>query len=167
MALGLGQPEQEDLMRHLVLRMMLGFIVVAAGVPAAAQAQTADAASLLVRATRALDLKEIERLQRAYGYYIDHSDWDNVVDLMSDDAEVEYAVSGVYVGKKSIRALLYSIGYGQRGLRPRQLREHTQLQPVITLSADGRTARARWRALVLLGQFQEYARWQIGPYETG
>jgi hypothetical protein len=70
------------------------------------------------------------------------------------------------VGKKSIRGLLYAIGYGQRGLKPRQLREHTQLQPVITLSADGRTARARWRAVVLLGQFNEYARWQIGPYEN-
>src|SRR5688572_5914797 len=153
-------------MRHLLLRMMLGLMVASAGVPAAAQTQTADAASLLVRATRALDLKEIERLQRAYGYYIDHSDWDNVVDLMSDDAQVEYSASGVYVGKKSISALLYSIGYGQRGLLPRQLREHTQLQPVITLSTDGRTAHARWRALVLLGQYQEYARWQIGPYDT-
>ena len=107
-------------MRHLVLRIMLVFMVVSAGVPAAAQAQaqTADAASLLVRATRALDLKEVERLQRAYGYYIDHSDWDNVVDLLSDDAEVEYAASGVYVGKKSISALLYAIGYGERGLQP-------------------------------------------------
>jgi hypothetical protein len=158
--------KQENLMRHVVLRMMLGIMVLSAGVPAAAQTQRVDAASLLVRATRALDLKEIERLQRAYGYYIDQSDWDNVVDLMSDDAEVEYAASGLYVGKKSIRALLYAIGYGKRGLQPRQLREHTQLQPVITLSADGRTARARWRALVLLGQYQEYARWQAGPYET-
>ena len=95
---------------------------------------------LLVRAERALDLKEIERLQRAYGYYIDHSDWDNVVDLLTEDATAEYGQSGIYVGKASIRALLYGIGYGQRGLLPQQLREHTQLQPVVTLSPDGRTA---------------------------
>jgi hypothetical protein len=131
-----------------------------------AAAPATDVSALLQRAGQALDLKEIERLQRSYGYYIDHSDWDNVVDLLTDDATVEYGQSGVYVGKKSIRALLYAIGYGQRGLLPQQLREHTQLQPVITLSADGSTARARWRAVVMLGQFQQYARWQIGPYEN-
>jgi hypothetical protein len=129
-------------------------------------ADTADVSQLLQRAERAIDIKEIERLQRSYGYYIDSSDWDNVVDLLTEDATAEYALAGVYVGKKSIKALLYGVGYGQRGLRPKQLREHTQLQPVITLAADGKSARGRWRAVVLLGQFEEYARWQIGPYEN-
>jgi hypothetical protein len=129
-------------------------------------AATVDFRDIERRAVRALDIKEIERLQRSYGYYIDQSDWDNVVDLLTDDATAEYGLSGVYAGKKSIRGLLYGIGYGKRGLRPQQLREHTQLQPVITLSADGATARGRWRAIVLLGQFQEYGRWQIGPYEN-
>ena len=131
-----------------------------------AGAAPATVSTLLQRAEHANDLKEIERLQRAYGYYIDQSDWDNVVDLLTDDATAEYAVSGVHVGKASIRGLLYAIGYGKRGLQPQQLREHTQLQPVITISPDGRTARGRWRALVLLGQFQQYARWQVGPYEN-
>jgi hypothetical protein len=144
-----------------LLAVLLGF----SGACAVA-AEPATVGQLLDRAQRALDLKEIERLQRSYGYYIDHSDWDNVVDLLSDDATAEYAVSGVYVGKQSIRALLYAIGYGKRGLREQQLREHTQLQPVITLSADGKTARGRWRALVLLGQFNQYGRWQAGPYEN-
>lgn len=145
-----------------LLAMLLWALAVAPLAPAA----ELPARDLLQRAERALDLKEIERLQRAYGYYIDGSDWDNVVDLLTDDATAEYALAGVYVGKASIKALLYGIGYGQRGLRPQQLREHTQLQPVITLSPDGRTARGRWRAVVLLGQYQEYARWQIGPYEN-
>jgi hypothetical protein len=133
---------------------------------ASAAAEGSAGADLLQRAERALDLKEIERLQRSYGYYIDGSDWDNVVDLLTEDATAEYALAGVYVGKASIKALLYGIGYGKRGLRPQQLREHTQLQPVITLSSDGKTAKGRWRAVVLLGQFGEYARWQIGPYEN-
>lgn len=138
--------------------------VVAAAAQAAPAPRPATAGDLLRRAERALDLKEIERLQRAYGYYIDQSDWDNVLDLMTDDVRVEYSQSGVYVGKPSVRRLLYAIGYGRRGLLPQQLREHTQLQPVITLSEDGRSARARWRAVVLLGQWQQYARWQVGPY---
>ena len=141
-------------------------LALAAPVMSSAAAPATDVSALLQRAGQALDLKEIERLQRSYGYYIDHSDWDNVVDLLTEDATAEYGQSGVYVGRKSIRGLLYAIGYGQRGLLPQQLREHTQLQPLITLSADGSTARARWRAVVMLGQFQQYARWQIGPYEN-
>jgi len=150
-------------MRTLLLRIC--GVLALAGTPLLNAAQPA-AEQLLQRAQAALDLKDIERLQRSYGYYIDHSDWDNVVDLLTDDATAEYAQSGVYVGKPSIRGLLYAIGYGQRGLKPQQLREHTQLQPVITLAPDGRTARGRWRALVLLGQFNEYGRWQAGPYEN-
>ncbi len=73
--------------------------------------------------------------------------------------------AGVFVGKAHARALLYAIGYGKSGLQPQQLREHVQLQPVISLAADGQSAKGRWRALVLLGQFHEYARWQTGPYE--
>jgi hypothetical protein len=152
-------------MRPFVLRILFaGLLALLPSLSPAAGAANYDA--LAQRAQAALDLKDIERLQRSYGYYIDQSDWDNVVDLLTDDAIAEYALSGVYVGKKSIRGLLYAIGYGQRGLRPQQLREHTQLQPVVTLSPDGRTARGRWRALVLLGQFNDYARWQAGPYEN-
>jgi len=78
---------------------------------------------------------------------------------------MEYGPAGVFVGKAHARALLYAIGYGKSGLRPQQLREHVQLQPLISLAPDGQSAKGRWRALVLLGQFHEYARWQTGPYE--
>ncbi len=150
-------------MRYIAL---LTVLLGVTGACAASAAEPATVNQLLQRAQAALDLKQIENLQRSYGYYIDHSDWDNVVNLLTDDATAEYAQSGVYVGKKSIRALLYAIGYGKRGLLPQQMREHTQLQPVITLSPDGKTAHGRWRAVVLLGQFNEYARWQVGPYEN-
>src|SRR5690606_1344983 len=136
---------KEVAMQTFVLRMVTGLILctLGAGVGVVQAATPATADQLLQRAERALDLKEIERLQRAYGYYIDRSDWDNVLDLLTEDATAEYALSGVYVGKASIRRLLYGIGYGRLGLLPGQLREHTQLQPVITLSEDGRTARGR------------------------
>lgn len=123
-------------------------------------------ATLENQVTRVRDVNEIKRLQRAYGYYIDRSEWDEVVDLMTDDATAEYGNAGVYAGKESIRALFYGIGYGERMLQPQQLREHIQLQPVITLSESGETAKGRWRGLVILGQYEEYARWQEGPYEN-
>ena len=144
----------------------LSALLTVVGTARAAPPPAPDIVSLEQRATQLQDIADIERLQRAYGYYLDRSDWDNVVDLLTDDATLEYGNAGVYVGKAHARALLYAIGYGKAGLLPQQLREHTQLQPVITLGLDGRTAKGRWNALVLLGQYQQYARWQTGPYEN-
>jgi ketosteroid isomerase-like protein len=129
-----------------------------------ANAATAD--QLLTRAQRLADTVEIKRLQSEYGYYLDRSDWDAVLDLFTDDVVAEYGNSGVYRGKDHVRGLLYAIGYGKSGLRVGQLRDHIQLQPVIDLAPDGQSARGRWKALVLLGQYGEYARWQTGPYEN-
>jgi ketosteroid isomerase-like protein len=131
----------------------------------AANPSTPNIAQLERQATQLADIEAVKRLQRAYGYYLDHSDWDNIVDLLTDDATLEYGPAGVFVGKAQARALLYAIGYGKSGLRPQQLREHVQLQPVINIAPDGQSAKGRWRAIVLLGQFHEYARWQTGPYE--
>lgn len=151
------------LSRHLAA--VLAGAAALAGSPGSS-ASTPGLTALEQRATRVQDIEDIKRLQCAYGYYLDRSDWDNVVDLLTDDATLEYGTAGVYVGKAHARALLYAIGYGKAGLKPQQLREHMQLQPVITLAPDGIHAKGRWRGLVLLGQYKQYARWQTGPYEN-
>jgi len=102
--------------RGLLTRLGAGLLAICMAQLVVAAQPASDVDRLLVRAERAMDLKEIERLKRSYGYYIDHSDWDNVVDLLTEDATAEYGQSGIYVGKASVRALLYGIGYGQRGL---------------------------------------------------
>ena len=132
----------------------------------ATRASDRSADMLLARAEHVQDVAEIKRLQSIYGYYLDRSDWDAVVDLLTDDVTAEYGSSGVYIGKAHVKALLYGIGYGKSGLRVGQLRDHIQLQPVIDVAPDGQTARGRWKALVLLGQYGDYARWQTGPYEN-
>src|SRR5581483_1012743 len=134
-----------------------------------ANARAADSAKidqLLLRAQHLADTDEIKRIQCEYGYYLDRSDWDAVLDLFTDDIVAEYGNSGVFRGKEHVRALLYAIGYGKSGLRVGQLRDHIQLEPVIDVAPDGQSARGRWKALVLLGQYGEYARWQTGPYEN-
>ena len=135
-------------------------------VPSTVFASSLSANTLLLRAERVQAAAEIKRLQSIYGYYLDRSDWDAVVDLLTDDVTAEYGSSGVYIGKEHVKAMLYAIGYGKSGLRVGQLRDHIQLQPVIDVAADGQTAKGRWKALVLLGQYGDYARWQTGPYEN-
>jgi ketosteroid isomerase-like protein len=135
-------------------------------VPTARATDAVNVDQLLARAQHLADTVEIKRLQSMYGYYLDRSDWDAVLDLFTDDVVAEYGNSGVYRGKDHVRALLYGIGYGKSGLRVGQLRDHIQLQPIIDVAPDGQSARGRWKALVLLGQYGDYARWQTGPYEN-
>lgn len=112
------------------------------------------------------DIKAIKILQRAYGYYVDQALWDEVADLFTDDASAEFAKGGVYQGKDRIRTFLYKLGNDKTGLTDGQLNEHIQLQPVVHISEDGMTAKARWRALILAGQYGERAVWGEGPYEN-
>ena len=59
---------------------------------------------LQARITRLSDIKEIERLQKIYGYYQDYGEWQKIVDLFTDDGpSVEEADWGVYMGKAGIR----------------------------------------------------------------
>ena len=122
--------------------------------------------TLQAKAQRIKDSNDIKRLQRAYGYYLDEAMWDELSDLFSDDASVEYARDGLYRGKDRIREYFYRLGNMRSGLEEGQLNEHFQLMPVITLSEDGMTARGRWRAVILAGRFQEAALWGEGPYEN-
>src|ERR1700754_122460 len=88
--------------------------------PASMATSPSDAATvdqLMVRAQRLADTVEIKRLQCEYGYYLDRSDWDAVLELFTDDVSAEYGNSGVFRGREHVRALLYAIGYGKSGLR--------------------------------------------------
>jgi hypothetical protein len=124
-------------------------------------------AALEQRRARVEDVKDIERLQRAYGYYIDQALWDQAADLFANDATIEIGLDGVYVGKDRIRRYLYALGGGRTGLREGQLNEHLQLMPVITVAPDGESAKGRWRGLIMAGRLGgEDAVWGEGPYEN-
>ncbi len=123
-------------------------------------------AHLEAEATRLKDVSDIKRLQRAYGYYLDAAQWDQMADLFADDGTIEIGLDGVYAGKERIREYLHTLGGGQVGLRQGQLNEHMLLQPVIDVAPDGRTAKGRWRALIMAGEYHETALWGEGPYEN-
>src|SRR5436190_1564405 len=78
-------------------------------------------------------------------------------------AAIEFAQQGVYLGKARIEAFLKASG---AKLLPGELRETPVMQPVIDVAADGLSARARWRSLVLAGAHGQDGRWQEGPYEN-
>jgi hypothetical protein len=123
-------------------------------------------AALEQRKTRIEDVNAIERLQAAYGYYVDRALWDEVANLFADDGTIEIGLDGVYVGRERVREYLYALGGGSQGLPDGRLSEHLQVMPVITLAPDGLSAKARWRAITLTGELGREAFWGEGPYEN-
>jgi hypothetical protein len=129
-------------------------------------AAAAKLAALEQRHSLIADAKDIKRLQRAYGYYVDEALWDEVVDLFTADGTIELGLDGIYVGKERVREYLYALGGGKAGLAAGELNEHFQLMPVVTVAPDGTTAKARWRELILAGRLGESAIWGEGPHEN-
>jgi hypothetical protein len=121
---------------------------------------------LKTEADRIEDVRALKRLQRAYGYYVDQRMWNQAADLFAPQGTIEIGLDGVYVGQKRVRQYLFALGGGIEGLRHGQLNEHLLLQPVVHIAGDGRTAKARWRALIMAGQFGESAFWGEGVYEN-
>ena len=109
---------------------------------------------------------EICNLQRIYGYYLDKALYAELVDLMTDDVSLEYSGRGVYLGKTHARELMKMMPGGQQGLTYGHLQNHLQLQGVVHVSEDGRTAKGRWRALIMMGELDRSAQWQEATYEN-
>jgi hypothetical protein len=120
-------------------------------------------AALAEEARRLEDIVAIHRIQRAYGYYIDKGFWSEAADLFAADATLEVGVDGVYRGRERIRQAIVRYGDGTDGTGPGlpfgQFNHHMQLQPVVTIADAGDMALARWRELVLLGEYEVSAHW--------
>ncbi len=109
--------------------------------PASAQGLTvlAKQLSALEHRVRQLnDAADVQNLQHSYGFYTDRKLWDDVADLFSSDATAEFGKQGVYVGKASIRRALDQFG----ALHAGELNDQLQLETVVTMAPDGRSASA-------------------------
>jgi hypothetical protein len=101
------------------------------------------------------DITDIRRLQFSYGYYIDYCHYDDVINLFAKDAEVVF-LSGVYKGHVGIRRLYVDwiqnlFNQGREGADDGFLFDHIQMQDVITIADDRRTAKGRFRGVLLGG----------------
>jgi len=134
--------------------------------PAKARVQPADPALAPYRARveRLKDKDDIENLQAAYGYYFDKSMWGEVAALFAKEGAFEYGQRGVYVGAARIRQGLKLIA--AEGPEVGKLNNHYQLQPVIHVAPDGRTAKARWRGMLQLSRQNASGAWGDAVYEN-
>ena len=101
------------------------------------------------------DIHDIRRLQYAYGYFIDKSQYNEVVDLFSDTGEVWF-LGGIYRGKAGIQRLYIerfrkNFTDNHNGPRYGWLLDHPQLQMIIDVADDRKTAKVRGRSMMQAG----------------
>ena len=132
---------------------------------AAGDGQSEDKVGKLWRlADRLRSQDEIENLQGIFGYYFDKNLWSDVAALFAPTATFEYGQQGVYRGRQHIEQALKL--FGPAGPHRGWMNHHFQLQPVIHLSDDGRTARGRWEAILQLARPNTAGAWGLGVYEN-
>lgn len=125
----------------------------------------AEQAAVLAHEVQLLqDENDIENLQRIYGFYIEEGFWGQAADLFAADGTLEIAGEGVFIGKNRVLEYLRSLGeeFPQDG----RLYDQMQLQPIVHVAPDGRTAKARWRLFAHEAQLGESAEWGVGHYEN-
>ena len=120
--------------------------------------------SYAARVARLEDQSAIENLQAMYGYYFDTGRWSEVADLFTKTGSFEYGQRGVYVGQERVRRAL--LLFGTEGLGAARLNNHMQLQNVIVVAPDGRTATGRWQGMVMLSEPGQNGVWGVGIYEN-
>jgi hypothetical protein len=102
------------------------------------------------------DTQAIRNLHNAYGYYIDKCLYEDVVNLFADDGEVIF-MGGIYRGKEQgVRRLyvgefLQDFTGGKPGPVHGFLLDHLQMQDVIHVAPDRKTAQARFRCFMQAG----------------
>ena len=110
---------------------------------------SAHADALDLRVSRLLDESAVRNLQHAYGYYFDRRLWNDVADLFTTGATFELGLQGVYRGQASIRRMLEQ--FGAEGIGAGEVDDHLQLETIVTVAPDGKTATARGVDFALKG----------------
>jgi hypothetical protein len=156
------------------IRHGLTLVLAAAGLVLAAPAgQAADEAEiagkvarLALEVQRAEDIRAVRTLQISYAQYAQFGLWSQMAPLFAENAEANYDADHL-TGRAAIgQYLLATWGHGREGLPAGGL--HTLLEDasVLNLSADGKTAKGRWREFRLIGQLGGSARWEQGVAEN-
>jgi hypothetical protein len=118
------------------------------------------ALELKLQRLRAVD--EVENLQSSYGYYADMSMGDATSALFTENSTLEILGRGVFIGSDRIYEYMRRLGAPTNG----RLFTHMQLQPVITVSADGTRANERARLFEMFGVNNSQAQLAEGTYEN-
>jgi hypothetical protein len=92
------------------------------------------------------DIEEIKKLQRAYGFYLEHWMAEDLIDLFADGEDSElWIAAGKFQGKEAI-SRLFQHGNEEkfRISRKEFLHQVMQLSGIVHVNPNGKTAKGRW-----------------------
>jgi hypothetical protein len=110
-------------------------------------------------------VRQVKNLQRTYAQYAQYGLWDEMADLFAYNASYIRGPETIK-GQTAIAGWLMRRGGGRRGLSSGALNTELIDEPLVNLSRDGRTAKARWMSISLLGDGKGTARIEGGIYEN-
>jgi len=138
------------------------------------EALHAELESVKHRLSLTEDVNAIRRLHHLYGYFIDKCLYRETVDLFAEDSEVRF-FGGIFRGKAGARRLYIdrfqkNFTAGRNGPVDGFLLDHMQMQDVIDVADDRKTAKARFRCFMAAGRHVEFDGprqwWEGGLYEN-
>lgn len=89
------------------------------------------------------DIEAIKKLQKAYGYYVEHMMYQEIVDCFSDSPDVLLDwLEGKYLGKEGVRKYFEFMKSAPMDF----MHQVMQIAGVVDIDPDGQTARGRWYA---------------------
>ena len=105
------------------------------------------------------DIEQIKKLQRAYGYYLEHWQEDEIVELFSHSPDVSLEINdgGLYQGFEAVKnsfnfADHYTAYGGAKKAPPEFLHILIPISGIVDLAPDGKTAKGRWYGFGLVAQ---------------
>jgi SnoaL-like domain len=124
-----------------------------------------DVDSLARDVERLTSLRQVKDVQRSYAQYQQYGLWDEMATLFTANATFIRGAQTL-VGRDAIEAFLLKNGGGKRGIASGALDTEFIDEPLVNLSMDGRSAKARWMSLAFLGDGKGGTRIKGGIYEN-
>jgi hypothetical protein len=93
--------------------------------------------------TRLADIEAIKKLQKAYGYYVEHMMYQEIVDCFAEDPGTKLDwLEGKYLGKAGVKRYFEFM----KTTPPEFRHQVMQLAGIVDIDADGKHASGRWYA---------------------
>lgn len=142
-----------------------------------ALASSVEAASLsvLARDVACLEsVREIKNVQKSFAQYAQFGRWREMSGLFAEDGVIHWGRGApldeddadFIQGPEDIKTWLEDDAGNMDGIRPGSFNAHLNEMPLVSLSEDGSTAKARWQVLRLMGDGAGETRVQAGVYEN-
>jgi hypothetical protein len=130
------------------------------------RACAADDVDVLARDVDRLEsVRQVKDLQRTYAQYAQYGLWDEMAGLFARDASFIHGSMKIK-GDAAIAEWLIRRSGSRRGLSSGALNTELIDEPLVNLSVDGLTAKARWMSISLLADGKGAARIEGGIYEN-